>query len=369
MDNNKSTTKRMIGAVVLVLIAALLLAWLLKGKNRSEMQREIVTEQTTQGATPIIGFPPLETGENMQTEELAIGLDATNAGDATQQQNGEGAGGVGAAVTGAVSSAVNAGKEAMQDLGAKMDANSISGFEIRDPKADEVRQVVVRGQVEPGVGSMGAETTAAANAQAGDAASTQPAQNNQADNTAAAQTGQNSAQAGATFAATTAANNDRAVASRNDKVQPARTRTVPRPRLVNERPVPPPSSQARRGARPRPVATRAARPATKTKTASSKKRTASAPVSSSTTHASGGSGYVIQLVATSSRSRAEGVRRSLAVEGYPVFVAQAQIDGKRIYRVRVGSYPSRGDANSVQRRMKLRYQQNQYVQSSFVTKN
>ncbi|PID49019.1 MAG: hypothetical protein CR991_08630 [Proteobacteria bacterium] len=365
MDNNKSTTKRMIGAVVLVLIAALLLAWLLKGKNRSEMQREMVTEQTTQGATPIIGFPPLETGENMQTEELAIGLDATNAGDATQQQNGEGAGGVGAAVSGAVSSAVDAGKEAVQDLGAKMDANSISGFEIRDPKADEVRQVVVRGQVEPGVGSMGAETTAAANAQAGDTASTQPAQNNQAGNTAAAQTGQNSAQAGATFAATTAANNDRAVASRNDEVQPARTRTVPRPRLVNERPVPPPSSQARRGARPRPVATHAARPATKTKTASSRKRTASAPVSSST----GGSGYVIQLVATSSRSRAEGVRRSLAVEGYPVFVAQAQIDGKRIYRVRVGSYPSRSDANSVQRRMKSRYQQNQYVQSSFVTKN
>ena len=32
--DNKATTKRMIGAVVLVLVAALLLAWLLKGKNR-----------------------------------------------------------------------------------------------------------------------------------------------------------------------------------------------------------------------------------------------------------------------------------------------------------------------------------------------
>lgn len=33
--DNASTTKRMIGAVVLVLIASLLLAWLLKGENVS----------------------------------------------------------------------------------------------------------------------------------------------------------------------------------------------------------------------------------------------------------------------------------------------------------------------------------------------
>ncbi len=53
--DNKATTKRMIGAVVLVLVAALLLAWLLKGKNR-DGQQDMAMNQTSD-TKPILGFP------------------------------------------------------------------------------------------------------------------------------------------------------------------------------------------------------------------------------------------------------------------------------------------------------------------------
>lgn len=55
--DNKATTKRMIGAVVLVLVAALLLAWLLKGKNRDLQNANLNQPAETK---TILGFPKFQ---------------------------------------------------------------------------------------------------------------------------------------------------------------------------------------------------------------------------------------------------------------------------------------------------------------------
>ena len=86
--DNKSTTKRMIGAVVLVLIAALLLAWLLKGKNQSVQEQQELIAQQTQDATPILGFPGVKEGgeeaaQNTQEGDAPYVIGGTDA----QQQN------------------------------------------------------------------------------------------------------------------------------------------------------------------------------------------------------------------------------------------------------------------------------------------
>ncbi|MFN3785571.1 MAG: hypothetical protein ACK4RS_01910, partial [Thiothrix sp.] len=62
--DNKATTKRMIGAVVLVLVAALLLAWLLKGKNRDSQQQSLALNQPT-AASPILGL-----GDTVQKPQI-----------------------------------------------------------------------------------------------------------------------------------------------------------------------------------------------------------------------------------------------------------------------------------------------------------
>jgi len=380
--DNKSTTKRMIGAVVLVLIAALLLAWLLQGKNRPEEERELIAEQT-QDAEPIIGFPPVDDDENMQTEELAIGLDSGGSG---RLEGGSSIGsdaGNDASQTQASSSSSNNNAAASSQNGT---TNNTTGLEIRDPQADNVRQVIVDGQEAPGVGSMGAsESAAQANANDSDAASSDAADasGNSSDNgngsqssgsqTALAPASDNQAANGGSTnesnASRSASSQDRANTNNRDE-QVEATRTTPDPRLVDERPVPPPSGQSSRGTTPvastSSSSSSSASSSSSSSGSSSSSSSSSAPVSSASASSSG---YVIQLVATSSRNRAEGVRRSIAAEGYPAFVAEARVDGKNIYRVRVGSYPNRGDARSVQARMKARYQQNQYVQSSFVTKN
>ncbi|WP_298608043.1 SPOR domain-containing protein [uncultured Thiothrix sp.] len=427
--DNKSTTKRMIGAVVLVLIAALLLAWLLKGKNRPAEQKDLIAEQT-QESTPILGFPGVkeenaQNGESLAAastattdpavqpaganQEYAIG--STNAGAGTptsaggttattdpaaQQQaqsvlgaqdpnasmpiadpnstntpagagagttaaNEQGAGaGVVAAATGAAAGAVEAGKQAVQGVTSQMQSDT-TGFQVRDPKKGEVREVVENGQKQPGVGSMGANATVAAGnngkAASGEAAKT--AGGNETAKVAASgsSAGANKLAAGSNNSAGNASNKDRPAVS-SGELKPEN------PRLVNERPVPAPVAQ------PRNTNTASAtRPATVERATTTAARPVEKPVPTITAASSSASGYVIQVLATSDKAKADGIKSTMSGEGYPVFVASAKVDGKTVYRVRVGTYPGKGDAAAVQARMKARYAQNQYVQNSFVTKN
>lgn len=79
--------------------------------------------------------------------------------------------------------------------------------------------------------------------------------------------------------------------------------------------------------------------------------------------------YSIQLLATSSQSRAHKLAKTMKSEGYKVFVTQATREDKILYRVRVGGHANRASAIKAQEGMKRRYQKNFFVQNSLVISN
>ena len=60
-----------------------------------------------------------------------------------------------------------------------------------------------------------------------------------------------------------------------------------------------------------------------------------------------GSGFVVQVAAVRQRTEADAIRGRLTRKGYPAFVATAGTTGAPTYRVRVGKYPSRREADTV----------------------
>lgn len=70
---NKNSSKRMIGAIVLVLVAALVLAWLLKDKNQRNPEKiETATNQDSSNSTkPILNFKDKDTNSNAPMDTSA----------------------------------------------------------------------------------------------------------------------------------------------------------------------------------------------------------------------------------------------------------------------------------------------------------
>ena len=64
-----------------------------------------------------------------------------------------------------------------------------------------------------------------------------------------------------------------------------------------------------------------------------------------------GAGYVVQVGSFSLNANAESVKKKLAKAGFPAFVQEVIINGKPIYRVKVGPRPSRGDADQLRLRL------------------
>ena len=60
-----------------------------------------------------------------------------------------------------------------------------------------------------------------------------------------------------------------------------------------------------------------------------------------------GPGFVVQVAAVRQRNEAEAIRTRLSRKGYPAFVATAGPAGTPTFRVRVGKYPSKRDADAV----------------------
>jgi len=60
-----------------------------------------------------------------------------------------------------------------------------------------------------------------------------------------------------------------------------------------------------------------------------------------------GSGFVVQVAAVRQKSEADSIRGRLARKGYPAFVSTAGPNGAPTYRVRVGKYPSKREADTV----------------------
>ena len=63
-----------------------------------------------------------------------------------------------------------------------------------------------------------------------------------------------------------------------------------------------------------------------------------------------GTGFVVQVAATRERSEADTIARRLAGKGYPAFVT-TPASGPRMFRVRVGKYPDRREAETVAGRL------------------
>ena len=136
-----------------------------------------------------------------------------------------------------------------------------------------------------------------------------------------------------------------------------------KPQIVNKKN---PEKPAKKAQKPTLV-TKAAKTAKKEKTTPKAKSVAAA---SSTDIASKPLGkYSIQLLATSSQSRANKLAKTMQSEGYKVFITQTTRDNKILYRVRVGGHADRNSAIKAQAGMKKRYQKNFFVQNSLVISN
>lgn len=311
--DNKATTKRMIGAVVLVLVAALLLAWLLKGKNR-ESQEQMAMDQAGE-TQPILGFPDMA---NPDQKPSVVGEDQATAQTAQQdntpnQDNGQGS---------VVENAANAVKDAAGNAISSVSVNTVSdttGFSLRPSTNNETRQAVDQnGKLVNTAGSMGASAN---------------------PNTTQKQSGNS------------ASSKD---VSRNT-TQEKDNQSVPRPVLVNERRVPAPVSvESKAKAAQKTAADKAA----EAKSLELAKRNAATSAPDS---------YAVQVLASSSKGKADAAAAPLRADGYQVTVTAAKVDGKTVYRVLVGNYADKVAATAVQTKMKARYTQNSGVQHSFIT--
>jgi DedD protein len=64
-----------------------------------------------------------------------------------------------------------------------------------------------------------------------------------------------------------------------------------------------------------------------------------------------GDGYVVQVAAVKVRSEADTIAKRLASKGFPSFVTSPSAGAARVYRVRVGKYSDRREAESIARRL------------------
>lgn len=76
--------------------------------------------------------------------------------------------------------------------------------------------------------------------------------------------------------------------------------------------------------------------------------------------------YAIQLLATSSQSRAKTLANTMKSEGYASYITKTMSNNKVLYRVRIGGHNNRKSALNAQASMKRRYQKNSLVQNSLV---
>ena len=209
--DNKATTKRMIGAVVLVLVAALLLAALLRSKKQDAPDMAMDTSGETK---PILGFPGVG-GEDQKPSLVGEGQN-------TAQQTEDGAADQTADTTATGSTGQSVGG-LIPDVNLPNMTSNTTGFEVRPPN-DDTRQIVdTDGKVKDGSGNMGGNVTVPSDkAQGGTATSNQTAKD----------AGGATQDSGSTQTAAGSASN-------NDKpAEPEKKPATSKPVLVGERRVP-----------------------------------------------------------------------------------------------------------------------------------
>lgn len=333
--DNKATTKRMIGAVVLVLVAALLLAWLLKGKNRESQDMAM---QQTADTKPILGFP----GAVDSTQKpLLVGEDPNAAQTAQQTLDPAAAATAATAAVAGIIPNVN------------VESNT-TGFDVRPAASGEIRPVVdIDGKVKDGKGSLGTGNVAPAAAGGTESASTTTV-----------------ATATKTDTATKAPSNNASVKDTSVEAPVEKKPATPKPVLVNEKHVPAAvsaESKAKEEAAKKAKADAEKAAAAKSLELAKDTGTAAVTTPVKPAVAATGGAFVVQLLATSDKAKADALAKTFAGEGYKTSVNTVKVDGKTVYRVVAGGYADKVAASTAQAKMKTRYSQNRDVQNSFVT--
>ena len=325
---NRTMVKRGVGAAALAIVAALLLGWLLKDKDQ---ERQDVVDMKLPGAEEVqqsLNIPSLK-GDGSDATKTADAKAAAGAGEtvvASADPNGT--------LAGQASANVNTkevGVNTFENKGSDID------FTIRPPKGEK-REII------DNIGKPKEEQV----------------------KPSATQT--------ASVAADTAQQNSGAISRPNEgTVVASTTEPAPktyRPRLVEEKErkasygIVVAEKQAAAQSR-KQAQQAAARAAAKEQAAEKAAEKANSPaqVAQSPT---GRNGYAIQLLATSSSSRANNLKSIMTKEGYKTAVSKTTKNGKTLFRVRVGGYQNRQAAVKAQNSMKRRYQKNQYVKTSMV---
>lgn len=319
--------KRGIGAVVLAIIAALLLGYLLKDKGQ---ERQDVVEMSLPGTTDT-KIDLSDASENAGTVVADGATDLANGADATGAKVVAAATGAGVAMTAAAGNAANstgnavanAGNAANQQLASN--SNVKPGFSIRPAGANEHRDIVDLNGKNASNKSTDEKTSKPANKQK-------------------------------------ASGNGAVVASASGNAQ----KDTYRPRLIKERK----KTKIVASSRGSNNQTAANRSSTTTKVvSSSKKAKAKSKAASANTSAAKVGGYAIQLIATSSQSRAKKLKNTMKSEGYFSYITRTKRNGKVLYRVRVGVKGNRNSAIAFQQKMKRRYKKNFFVQNSLIVSN
>jgi cell division septation protein DedD len=339
--DNKATTKRMIGAVVLVLVAALLLAWLLKGKNRESQEMAMNQPAETK---PIIGFPGVEDQKPGLLNEdpnaaAQQGQNLAQNGVDAGQQNLNLEGSVNAQVVTPTGTDLSVRPSGNGTAGTgSVGAGDVAGTTTTGSTAhSSTSQMVGSGSTSAGTGSVGVSSSSSVDVSAS-------AKDKPKSETAKSET-------------TVTQKKSSAVLVGEHAVPKATSEESMRDRVAHE-------AAAKKAAADKAAAEKAAADKSK-ELASSAKDTEKAGTTSSSTVAVGG--YAIQLMASADKVKAEAVAKPLLAEGYKVTVAEVKVDGKAIYRVRIGGYAKKDDAVAAQAKLKARYTQNPDVQNSFVT--
>jgi len=315
---NKTTVKRGIGAVLLALVAAGLLAYLLKDKAD---QRQDIVDMPLPGSDTVAHtvdvdgkLPQLSTDNNSGNAvngSIVASANAKNAAEGAVDSATGAIAAVGDGVSGAIEGALD--------------------FTVRptSTKSDDFKELSDVNFVNNGNGSK----DKAAGTSSSTKENTDVEKLSQTNGTSAPKSSQ-----GTVIAST-----------------PARTNTGSA-RLVGER-----KTVAPRSSRTETVVTRKAAPSTKTVA----QQKAPAPVSNSETSSTG---YAIQLLATSSISRAKNLVDVMRKEGYSAYFTKVTQNGKLLYRVRIGQYASSAEANKAHQAMKRRYKKNPDVNRSAVVR-
>ena len=324
---NRTMVKRGIGAAALAIVAALLLGYLLKGKDQ---ERQEVVDMSLPGAQEVkqsLNIPNI--GGNAAKEA------AKNTKDAAKTA----ANGAEETVIASADALGNAANENIKTKKTAVNTYENKGddldFTIRPPKGEK-RQIVDNiGKSKQDKDYQAPKSTTAS-----------------ANKTTQKNTG-----------AISRPTDGNIVASSNSSHSSKPSKQTYRPRLVGEKErkasygivVAEPSEKSKRQAQ--------ARKNREDKKHAAKKQAKSAAEVAKTKK---GGAYTIQLIATSSSSRANNLKNVMKKEGYKSFVSKTTSNGKVLFRVRLGNYSSRQAAITAQSKMKSRYQKNQYVKSSLV---